>query len=168
MLYMRYKRKKIVSLLLLGLCLTGLQAQEAIPASGGNGSGSGGSVSYTVGQIVYITNTGTNSYIAEGVQQPFEISVISGIEHGKEITLQFMVYPNPTTDLLILKTDSDILTQCIASLYNVNGKLLENIKLTSNETIIEMSNLVPGNYFLRIIKGNKEIKTFKIIKINKL
>ena len=48
----------VVALLFLGL--SNLQAQEAVPASGGEAGGSGGSVSYTVGQVVYTTKTGTN------------------------------------------------------------------------------------------------------------
>jgi hypothetical protein len=27
-----------------------------------------------------------------------------------------------------------------------------------------MGNLVPANYFVKVIQGNKEVKTFKIIK----
>lgn len=58
--------------LLIGLGLTGLQAQEAIPASGIDGS-----VNCMVGQVVYATNTGANGSFSQGVQQPYEISVIS-------------------------------------------------------------------------------------------
>ncbi len=50
---MRHKRLKLSAIFLLGLGLTGLQAQEPIPATGGNASGS-----YSVGQVVYTTNTG--------------------------------------------------------------------------------------------------------------
>ena len=74
---MQYKKAKLIVVLFLILVLTGLQAQECIPTTGGNASGSEGSVSYTIGQIVYITNVGTNSSLAQGVQQPFEISAVS-------------------------------------------------------------------------------------------
>ncbi len=42
---MRHKRLKLSAIFLLGLGLTGLQAQETIPATGGNASGSGTTVS---------------------------------------------------------------------------------------------------------------------------
>jgi len=49
---MRQNRLKRSTMLILGLVLTlGVQAQEAIHASGGNVSGSDGSVSYPVGQF---------------------------------------------------------------------------------------------------------------------
>ena len=76
---------------LLGLGLTGLQAQEAVLASGGDTSGSGGSISYSVGQVVYTTNTGTSGYsVAEGVQQPYEISVVTSLDKSINIKLTSM------------------------------------------------------------------------------
>ena len=99
------KKVKLSALLLLGFGLAGLQAQEAIPATGGNGSGSGGSVSYTVGQIVYTTITGTNGSSAQGVQQPFEISVVTGIPEAKDISIEIIVYPNPAQDFIMLKIE---------------------------------------------------------------
>lgn len=49
---------KIDTVLLLGLGLTGLQAQTSANATGGDASGGGGSASYSIGQVVYTTNTG--------------------------------------------------------------------------------------------------------------
>ncbi|MCF8298850.1 MAG: T9SS type A sorting domain-containing protein [Saprospiraceae bacterium] len=49
-------------------------------------------------------------------------------------------------------------------LCDINGKLIEKKKISSNETIISSINLVSGVYFLKVIDKNKEIKTFKIIK----
>jgi hypothetical protein len=68
----------LILLSTLTFSLSTIHAQEAIPAGGGNASGSGGSASYSVGQVVYTTNTGTNGSAAQGVQQPYEISVVSG------------------------------------------------------------------------------------------
>jgi len=86
---MKYKKLKLSAVLLLGLGLTGLQAQESVNATGGNASGSGGSASYSVGQVAYQTHTGTNGSVSEGVQQPFEISVVTAIEEAKGINLSF-------------------------------------------------------------------------------
>ena len=57
---MKNTKMKLITMLLLSLGFTGLNAQEAIPATGGEASGSGGTVSYTVGQVAYITNTTNN------------------------------------------------------------------------------------------------------------
>jgi len=164
---MRHKKVKLSAVLLLGLGLTVLQAQNAIPASGGNASGTGGSASYSIGQVVYTTNTGTNGSVAQGVQQPFEISVVTEIENAKGITLQCLAYPNPATDFVTLKIDASTAFNFQSlnyQIFDLKGKLLTTNKLEGNETSIAMNNLVPSTYFLKVIQGNKEIKTFKIIK----
>lgn len=161
---MQHKKVKLIGVLLLASVITGLQAQEATPTSGGNASGSGGSISYTVGQVLYTSNTGTTGSVAQGVQQPFEISVVTGIEEAKGISLNCSAYPNPATDFLTLKIEDNMRMQYIASLYDLNSKLLKSQKIESSETSIDMSNLVPATYFLKVTESNKEVKTFKIIK----
>ncbi len=161
---MRHKRLKLSAVLLLGLGLTGLQAQTSVNATDGDVSGSGGSVSYSVGQVVYTTHTGTSGSVAEGVQQPYEISVVTGLEETKGINLSVSAYPNPTTDYLTLEVKDVELLNLHFQMYDMNGKLLQNEKITGNQTSIVMSNLVPATYFVKVIQGNKEFKTFKIIK----
>lgn len=161
---MRHKRLKLTAVLLLGLGLTGLQAQTSVNATGGNASGSGGSMSYSVGLIVYTTNTGTNVSVAQGVQQPYEISVVTGIEEAKDINLSVSAYPNPTTDYLTLEVKEFELSNLRFQLYDMSGKLLQSEKITGTQTSIVMSNLVPAIYFVKVVQGNKEVKTFKIIK----
>jgi hypothetical protein len=161
---MRIKNLKLYTLLLFILCLTRLQAQEATPATGGNASGSGGSVSYSIGQLVYNTNSGINGSVVQGVQQPFEISVVTGIKEVIGITLLCSVYPNPTTNFLTLKVENLKLSTLTFQLLDINGKLLENKTIVNNETSIDMSNFAATSYFLKVIDNNKEVKTFKIIK----
>jgi hypothetical protein len=161
---MRFKKIKFCTVLLFGFGLTGLQAQESVNATGGNASGSGGTVTYSIGQVVYTTNTGTNGSVAQGVQQPFEISVVTGLEEAKGINLSVSAFPNPATDFLTLEVENYELSALTFQLYDMNGKLLQNEKITGNQTNIVMSNLVPATYFVKVTESNKEIKTFKIIK----
>jgi hypothetical protein len=149
---------------MLGLGLTGVQAQNSEPATGGNVSGSGGSASYSIGQVFYTTTTNLNGSVAQGVQQPFEISVVTGLEQAQGINLSCSAYPNPTTDILILKVENFDNTNLSYQLFDIDGKNLETKKIESNQTSIVMNKLVPAIYFLRVIKSNKEVKTFKIIK----
>jgi hypothetical protein len=100
---MKNKKKKIkLSVLLIGLGLMA-QAQQATTATGGNASGSGGAVAYSVGQIVYTTNIGTTGSLAQGVQQAFEISVVTGIKNETKTSMSLVVFPNPTTSFLNLQ-----------------------------------------------------------------
>ncbi len=161
---MRCKKRKLIAIFLLGLGITGLQAQNAITATGGDASGSGGSVSFTIGQIAYNTATNSNGSVAQGVQQPFEISEVSGLIESKGITLQCSVFPNPTSDFLTLKIEGEMQIQYLVSLIDINGKMLVSKKTEGFETIISMKNLVPAVYFLKITQYDNEVKTFKIIK----
>jgi hypothetical protein len=161
---MSYIRLKISTVFLLGLGLTGLQAQTNVNATGGNVTGSGGSVSYSVGQVVYTTNSGTNGIVTQGVQQPFEISIVTAIKEAKGINLSVSAYPNPTTNYLTLSFGEIDISNLSYQLYDMNRKLLQNVKITDNQTNIGMSNLVPATYFVKVIQYNKEVKTFKIIK----
>ena len=164
---LKYKQIKLIGILFLCLGFTGLYAQEAIPAAGGNASGSGGSMSYSVGQDVYTTNTGSNGSVSQGVQQPYEIFVVTGLEESIGINLNISAYPNPTADFLTLKVDASAQLNFHTmsyQLFDLNSKLLENKKLTGNETGINMKNLVPATYMLKVTDKNKEVRTFKIIK----
>ncbi len=161
---MRYKKFELSIILMLGIALCSIQAQEAIPATGGEASGNGGSASYTIGQVFYTTSTETTGYVTQGVQQPYEISDVIGIEQTKGIILELTAFPNPLTDYLTLKAENYNTDNLSYQLFDMNGKLLESRKITGDKTEIEMINLVPAYYFLKIMENNNGIKTFKIIK----
>ncbi len=56
----------------LVLAIPDAHAQEVIDASGGVATGSGGTVSYSLGQVVYTFNTGDGGMENQGVQQPVD------------------------------------------------------------------------------------------------
>ena len=158
---MKHKKVKL-SVFLLGLGLTA-QAQQATTATGGDASGSGGAVAYSVGQIVYTTNTGTTGSVAQGVQQSYEISIVLGIEDNS-INLGLSAYPNPTTNYLTLNVGNFELSTLNFQLYDISGKLIERRKIISISETIAMENLPTATYFLKVSNNNNEVKTFKIIK----
>jgi len=156
--------KKISLLFLVSLWLLKLNAQEAMLSSGVNASGTGGSVNYSVGQLVTVTNNGTNGSVSQGVQQPFEIYILTELEQTNGIVLQYSVYPNPATDIMKLKFENYPVENVAYLLFDINGKLIETQKVEGNEVSIFMNNFVSGNYVLKVTKGNSELKAFKIIK----
>jgi hypothetical protein len=153
----------LIILILSGFGIT-IKAQNTIPATGGNATGNGGSVSYTVGQIAYSTFIGANGTAAQGVQQPYEISVVTAIENISAISLECTVYPNPTRGLIKLIVESLDHENMKFRLYDINGVLLQDKKVESRETEISMENLSSSIYFLKVINNNKEMKVFKIVK----
>jgi hypothetical protein len=159
---------KLLNKLFVAICLTGygltIQAQNSIPVTGGNASGSGGTVSYTIGQVTYQTLEGTTATGAEGVQQPYEISVVTAIDNTVGIKLEYRVYPNPTSGLVRLIIIPFEKENYRYKLFDLNSILLQDQKIESEETDISMNGYTPAIYFLRIIINNQEVKVFKIIK----
>jgi hypothetical protein len=157
--------KRIIECFLIGICGSAYcNAQQAVSTTGGEATGTGGIVSYTVGQVAYTTNTENGGTVAQGVQQPYEIMVISSNEDKYVINIELSVYPNPTSEYLKLKIVNNTTGTLSYQLYDVNGKLLENKEIVDAETIIQMEMLIPSIYFLKVTDNNKEVKTYKIIK----
>ena len=161
---MKQERKILLILFLCGFWTNMAQAQEANPATGGTATGAGGSATYTVGQIANKVQTGSNGSVIQGVQQPYEISVITGIEDARDITLSFTVYPNPTTDFITLKIESYSLINLSYQLLSIDGNILENKSIDKYEVVISLLGKPSSIYFLRVSDQNRLIKTFKIIK----
>ena len=155
-------RKVKLCVLLLGFGLS-VQAQQTTTTTGGNATGSGGSASYSVGQTVYTTNTGTNGSMAQGVQQAYEIQTVLGTDNFN-INLQMAVYPNPTVSYLTLEVKNHNFDNLHYQLFDLNGRLIANEKITTESTTLSIEQYPSAVYLLKVVENNKEIKTFKIIK----
>jgi hypothetical protein len=161
---MKNKSESFIFTILLCFSLSTVYSQETAISSGGNATGSGGTVSYSIGQVVYPTNKGSNGSVAQGVQQPYEISSVTGLEKAAAIKLGVSAYPNPTNNVLILAVDEILLSTFSYQLFDIHGKLLLSKQLDGNKTNIEMGLFVPATYFLKVLQENTVIRTFKIIK----
>ncbi|MGH2664802.1 T9SS type A sorting domain-containing protein [Flavobacterium sp.] len=156
------KTKKLL-LIAAYLSCTQINAQETITTSGGNASGSNGSTNYSVGQVVYATDYGTTGSLLHGVEQPFEIQIVLGVDNFN-ISLELSVYPNPTTNLLYLEIKNSDFEAMRYQLFDLNGKLLENNRITKASTTIQMEKYPMNLYILKVFDNHKEVKTFKIIR----
>ena len=153
-----------ILLLAKGLLWAGLvQAQESANASGGDATGSGGTVAYSIGQVVYTTNTGSSGSVAQGVQQAYEIFTV-GIKEN-ELNISLSVFPNPTANNLTLQISDYNNEKLSYQLYDMQGKLLSNGQVTAQQTQINTANLPPATYFINVVnQENNTIQFFKIIK----
>lgn len=140
--------------------------QQNVVANGGNATGSGGSLSYSVGQIDYKTISGSNHTMTLGVQQPFEIYTVS----NEEISLlSLTMYPNPTENGCILNFDAKSFdpTQFKYEITDADGKRLSEGAVQMNKQTIDFQLFKSGQFFLTIwdLKSNQKIKVFKIVKL---
>ncbi len=146
------------------LPLLNVVAQQSLNATGGDAAGSGGSAAYSAGQLFYHTIQGANASAAEGVQQPYEISVVTALEGTVGIKLSVSAYPNPADDYLILDVHDFDLSGLHYRLLDVNGKLVRNGLISENKTNIVTGMLARAAYFLKVMRGSTEVKTFMMIK----
>lgn len=158
---MKYKTLIMYTILFL-FFIGAVKAQKSVTTTSDNASGTGGTINYSIGQLVYTTGTGADGSSVQGIQQPYEFFVVAGIEN-KDINLRLTVHPNPTTDHLILTVDGDKLPDLNFQLYDLQGEWIESNKL-SGTTVIPMTDLPSSTYFLKIMDRHSLVKTFKVIK----
>lgn len=152
--------KNLATILFL-LVFTFTFAQKSVVATGGNATGTGGTASYSVGQISYKSPTG--NIVSDGVQQPYEIQTL-GTSDFEGIQLEMIVYPNPTKGELLLKIADKSLQDFTYQIFDVTGKNLISQDINQTETAISFANFNIGVYFLTVFSQNKKIKNFKILK----
>lgn len=140
-------------------------AQEGTSATGGEATGAGGQVSYSLGQLFYHTLVGTTGSMEEGVQLPYEILTV-GFDRVDGLQLVFQTYPIPATDRLTLSIAGDSMDPSLIMymLFDVGGRMIATGQAEGPTTQIDMGGLESGTYFLRIIQHNKALQTFKVIK----
>lgn len=158
-------RKIFTILFFCCLMVTSVFAQSVIVPVGGDAQNNNGSVSYTVGQIAIQTNSNESVSVAEGVQQPYEILAV-GVDKYPQITLNAVVYPNPTDNFAQLQLNGvEIPVSGLrAVLHDGNGKQLQNIPVVGDLTDIRIGQYATGTYYLELRDGKRVLKTFKVVR----
>ena len=160
------KKTYIIRLLILTIGLSWsdfAQAQQSSNSAGGDATGNGGSVAYSVGQIVYTTHTGSTGSVAQGVQQAYVISSV-GINES-ELNSSLSLFPNPIVDNLTLQISDFNKEKLSYLLFDTEGKLLTNGQVIAKLTQINTASLPPATYFIKVLnQENKQVESFKIIK----
>jgi hypothetical protein len=156
-------KHKMTTVALLFLSLGGVFAQRTVSTTGNDVLGTGGSISYSVGQTIYTTNTGTTGTVSQGVQQPYEVSTTVGVK-VTEINLNLIAYPNPTSNSLTLSIGDYNTESLTYQLFDISGRLLDSKQIMSNETQVNLQDFPMSTYFVNILDKNALIKTFRIVK----
>lgn len=146
---------KTIIFLLLTCCV---YSQQVITTAGGDGYGNG-SISYTIGQIIY----GNTTNIQQGIQRGINVITLTNHEL-KTIELKVIIFPNPAKNTVILSLTNYETDNVNYNLFNIQGKLIKKDKITKKYTLIYLRRLQKGTYILKVNKNNNQVKTFKIIK----
>ena len=162
---MKNIRNAVALLFLIGMSFSYASAQKTVSPTGGEAIGTAGSVSYTVGQLDYVTDTGPNGSVAQGVQQPWEISTVVSIT-SESMTLQVKAYPNPVVEQLFLELEALGTGDYAYRLTDLHGKVLRSGSMDALRTMIPVSEYAAGAYLLTVTHNQTTVKVFKIIKPN--
>jgi len=143
-------------------------AQTSVHASGGDASGTGGTVAYSIGQVAYTAvDNGTGS-VSLGVQQPYIAMAVGNQEIDPALSVS--VYPNPAHSNTFLHFDPKTLDTPIASyayaIYDSYGRLLHQEKIVQATTNISLSEYLNAMYVVKVIRNQYTVRTFKVLKTN--
>ena len=137
-------------------------SQQNTTASGGDFSGSNGSLSFSVGQIDYLNIDNASGNINQGVQQPYQI--LDNSVNESDYTFEITIGPNPSFDELTIQADFSKMKDIQGFITDQNGKMVKERQNLSLNPSFKLNNLSSGNYFLNIEDEQKLIKSYKIIK----
>lgn len=153
----------LILLWLLVFSFTISNAQHSVNTAGGNGTGSGGSIVYSSGQLVYTSHKSSSGRIDQGVQHAFVV-INLGIS-GTSFDQQLTVYPNPTDGDLTLSMKSYRNEKLSYQICDIQGKILTTQSIKSPQSKVTMGSYSQANYFLYILdKDGHRVQSFKIIK----
>jgi hypothetical protein len=67
------------------------------------------------------------------------------------------ISPNPFTDILVVEVDNDNFLPANLELANMVGEVVYTHRITTNNTIIDTSNLLRGLYAVSLIHDKREV-----------
>jgi hypothetical protein len=151
-----------------------LLAQSISPSAINNGGGYATAMEWSVGESVSIANFIAPAYsLNTGVLQP--TTFVTSIDPTGALVLgyQITIGPNPTTNLLHIKTKLKELGNLLYQLTDAKSALLfsKEVEITSSnyENDITMEQYASGVFFLRVyfkpINGNAKTAIYKIMKL---
>jgi hypothetical protein len=148
---------------ILASCLALLSsAQSAVLTAGGDAAGSGGSVSFSLGQLADEQPTSAAGHVQEGVQQPYvDGSTLISERPG---TSDVSVSPTVTADQVTVQFPNAIGHRWSLTVFDVHGRVVVQRSLKDARTDLSLSHLASGAYHLLIQDDMRGVRTFTIIR----
>lgn len=144
-------------------------AQSGTVTTGGQFNSVGGSVSFSIGQLDYVTLNNSTIVITQGLQQPFELfleKLTSRNNKDSSERISAFIFPNPTNEYLVISIEESNTKEIMYSLVDASGRtLLSRTKINDNTTNINMQDYPDGTYYLLLINRDDLINQFIINKI---
>ena len=127
-------------------------------------SGSGHQPDWTLGEMAIEGYSHSGHFLSQGFHQP-NLDFVDATIEVNGLAFEVGVYPNPTSEVLFLKTDSP--TPLTFEMVDATGRVFHSESLSSSETSWKLGSTPNALYFLRVTSHDGQLlKTFKIIKTN--
>ena len=159
---MKFQKNTLFVCFFMAMVISAANSQCKTVSGGGIGIGSGGSLSFVIGQGFTISMTNEKMNSSKIIKQTLKEKILSNESDG--ILVDIKIFPNPTKNNVVLRISNVVNDKFYYQLYDLIGSRIMNKEIKSVETNIYMDNLVDGIYLLKVLKNNREIKIFKIIK----
>lgn len=136
-----------------------VSAQEVIATQGTSYSNANGSIDFTIGEVVINTGTNGTNDLTQGFHQT-NWNFLGVDDHAPAYSAS--IFPNPTADVLNIKTST--FENVTYTLYDAQGKLVLQDKISSELTALQVGHLAPGSYSIVLNSETQNLKTFKLVK----
>jgi len=145
-------------------CIVNIYGQSSFVINGQELSGNSVNISSSMGQVAFRNVMEGYAAITEGVQQPYEITIVTALNEPLIQEFDISVYPNPTIDFLTINIKNNQTKGLSFMLFDELGKFIIQGMLDDVSGKIPMQTYRPAVYFLQLIKNDKTLNIFKIIK----
>ena len=151
--------KKTAFVLLSLFATITVSAQEVVSTQGDTYSNANGNIDFTIGEVIINTGTDGTNDLTQGFHQT-NWNLVGLEDHAP--SYEAIIFPNPTSEVLNIRTST--FENVTYTLYDAQGKLILQDKLSAEQTPIQVSQLAPGSYSITLNNQTQNLKTFKLIK----
>jgi hypothetical protein len=139
--------------------------QSSVNITGGTSAGNQGSVTYSIGQVFYQHYQTSGGRLAQGVQHPYEIFVLTGVNET-DIDLRVLSYPNPARDYVVIEIKKDFPSDMYVQIFDISGRWVMTQPIIENYIKIDIQDIHSAALMMLVYSGDDLLKSFKVIKTN--
>ncbi len=137
--------------------------QEIIGTSGGTDSIANAEVSWSIGEAIIETATVGSTDITQGFVQP-SFTIVS-VEEKNLNNWNVSIFPNPAKNYFSVSLSEFSNQELIVKISAINGQLVKELLLTSNNQEVFIDELLPATYTVEILSSNgKYYQNLRLVK----
>lgn len=139
-------------------------AQRLVGVAGSSSLSGGITISWSIGEAVIGTTSGSQAIVTIGFQQAFT-ELVSGVEDLPSTGIH--LYPNPARDFVVLELQRDYGKDFEVTVFNLSGSRIiqKTIAAFTREIELDISTLTSGPYEIILVWPNAKLASIGFIKL---